>query len=164
MSKVFASVLLLSGLFAAGAVYAWGGSSSSDMKSSSDMNSLSSSQVKAAIVSKAGDTVRIYAPDNKVLCKGDLIPVFSSSGTEGIAPMERQPSGTMERQFRGTSNLDTMISKADLSNMNLVGEVRVDNLIGDNYAEGKLIVGDAGHGDIATKPSSECLKQPVPGA
>ncbi len=164
MSKVFASVLLLSGLFAAGAVYAWGGSSSSDMKSSSDMNSLSSSQVKAAIVSKAGDTVRIYAPDNKVLCKGDLIPVFSSSGTEGIAPMERQPSGTMERQFRGTSNLDTMISKADLSNMNLVGEVRVDNLIGDNYAEGKLIVGDAGHGDIATKPSSECLEQPVPGA
>ena len=168
MSKVFASVLLLSGLFAAGAVYAWGGSSSSDMKSSSDMNSLSSSQVKAAIVSKAGDTVRIYAPDNKVLCKGDLIPVFSSSGTEGIAPMERQPSGTMERQFRGTekptSDLNIMISKADLSNMNLVGEVRVDNLIGDNYAEGKLIVGDAGHGDIATKPSSECLEQPVPGA
>lgn len=158
MSKVFAFALLLAGVLTAGAAYAWGGSSSSSMKGPMS-NIGSSSQVKAAVVSKTGDTVRIYAPDNKVLCKGDLIPVFSSSSeTKGIAPMEKQPSGA------STSDLNTMISKADLSNMNLVGEVRVDNLIGDNYAEGKLIVGDAGHGDIAAKPSSECLKQPVPSA
>lgn len=159
MNKAFAFVLLLAGVLMAGAAYAWGGSSSSSMNS--PMSNLgSSSQVKAAIVSKTGDTVRIYAPDNKVLCKGDLIPVFSSGGTEGIAPMERPFRGAE----KSTSDMNTMISKADLSNMNLVGEVRVDNLIGDNYAEGKLIVGDAGHGDIATKPSSECLKQPVPSA
>ncbi len=155
MNKAFAFALLLVGVLAAAAAYAWGGSSSSSMNS--PMSNLgSSSQVKAAIVSKTGDTVRIYAPDNKVLCKGDLIPVFSRPS--GIAPMEGRGAE------KSTSDLNTMISKADLSNMNLVGEVRVDNLIGDNYAEGKLIVGDAGHGDIATKPSSECLKQPVPSA
>lgn len=158
MSKVFAFALLLSGVLAAGAAYAWGGSSSSGTKDPTS-NLGSSSRVKVAVVSKTGDTVRIYAPDNKVLCKGDLIPVFSSSSeTKGIAPMEKQPSGA------STSDLNAMISKADLSNMNLVGEVRVDSLIGENYAEGKLIVGDAGHGDIAAKPSSQCLKQPVPSA
>ncbi len=141
MKKTFAYFLVFAGLLAAASVYAWSGS---NMHSSDTM---SNPQVKAAVVSKSGDTVKLYVPDNTVLCKGDSIPVFrTSTMAERLLPSSNSPSA-----------MDKIISKADLSNAKLIGEVRIDNLIGTNYAEGRLVVGDAAHGDIATKPSAQCL-------
>ncbi len=139
MKKYFAYLLVFAGLLAAVSVYAWSGKN----MHSSGMNP----QVKAAVVSKSGNTVKLYAPDNAVLCKGDRIPVFrTSSLAERILPGGTSPKA-----------LDKIISKANLNDAMLIGEVRVDRLIGTNYAEGRLIVGEAAHGDIATKPSAQCL-------
>ncbi|MHB8172850.1 MAG: hypothetical protein ACYDFU_00115 [Nitrospirota bacterium] len=143
MRKTFAYVVIFAGLLVAGTVYA--AMSGSDMYRSG--MSSSNPQVKAAVVSKSGDTIRLYAPDNSVLCKGDEIPVFRTS--------------TMAERLLPSSNSDSamnkIIAKADLSKARLIGEVRVERLIGTNLAEGKLIVGEAAHGDIATKPSAQCL-------
>ena len=118
------------------------------MKGSYDTSSMSSSsQVKAAIVSKSGDTIRLYSSDNKVLCKGDMVPVFrTSTMTERLLPGNSS-----------AKDMESIISKADLSKAKLIGEVRVNSLVGTNFAEGKLIFGSAAHGDIALKPSAQCL-------
>ncbi len=146
MKKSFAYVLVFAGLLAAVSVYAWSGK---NMHSSGMM---SNPAVKAAVVSKSGDTVRLYAPDNTVLCKGDAIPVFRTSTlAERLLPGSNSPTA-----------MDKIISRANLSNAKLIGEVRVERLIGTNFAEGRLIVGEAAHGDIATKPSAQCLTPTSP--
>jgi len=142
MKKVFALAFLVSGLMAAAAVYAH--ETSSDSMRSSDMSS--SQEVKAAVVSKSGDTIRLYVPDAKDLCEGENIPIFRATlvntfGDE--APGEVPPSD--------------LIASSYISDMKLVGEVRIDRLEGDNYAEGTLVAGEASPEDIASKPSSECL-------
>ncbi len=145
MKKTFAYMLVFAGLMTAGALYAWSGS---DMHSSGMVNP----EIKAAVVSKSGDTVKLYVPDNTVLCKGDAIPVFrTSTMAERLLPGGTSPEA-----------LSNIIARANLSRAKLIGEVRVDRLIGTNYAEGRLIVGEAAHGDIATKPSAQCLPSVYP--
>lgn len=146
MNKAFAYMLIFTGLLIAGTVYAWGGHSG--MKGSYDTGGMSSnSQVKAAIVSTSGNSIRLYSSDNKVLCKGDMVPVFrTSSVAERLLP--GKPSA---------KDMESIIAKADLSSAKLIGEVRVDSLVGAKYAKGTLIFGKADHGDIALKPSAECL-------
>lgn len=145
MNKAVAYTLLFAGLLMAGTVFAWSGSG---MKGSYDTSGMSSkSQVKAAVVSKSGDTIRLYSSDNKVLCKGDMVPVFrTSSLTERLLP-----------GHNSAKDMESIIAKADLSKAKLIGEVRVNRLVGTNYAEGTLIIGSAAKGDIALKPSAECL-------
>ena len=137
MNKAVAYTLLFAGLLIAGTVFAWSGHSG---MSRSSYNS----QVKAAIVSKSGDTIRLYSSDNKVLCKGDMVPVFrTSTMTQRLLPGNSS-----------SKDMARILSKADLSNAKLIGEVRVNSLSGTNYAVGKLIFGSAAHGDIALKPSA----------
>ncbi|MGC2423954.1 MAG: hypothetical protein WA666_06330 [Nitrospirota bacterium] len=146
MNKAVAYTILFAGLLIAGTVFAWSGQSG--MKGSYDTSSMSSSsQVKAAIVSKSGDTIRLYSSDNKVLCKGDMVPVFRTSTVA-----ERFLPGKTSAK-----DMENIIAKSDLANAKLIGEIRVNSLVGTNYAEGTLIFGSAAHGDIALKPSAECL-------
>jgi hypothetical protein len=144
MNKAVAYTLLFTGLLIAGTVYAWGGG----MKGSYNTSGMSSnSQVKAAIVSTSGNTIRLYSSDNKVLCKGDMVPVFrTSSLAERLLP-----------GHNSARDMKSIIAKSDLSKAKLIGEVRVNSLVGTNYAEGTLLFGKVAHGDIALKPSAECL-------
>jgi hypothetical protein len=144
MNKALAYTLLFAGLLMAGTVLAWGGG----MKGSYNTSGMSSSsQVKAAIVSTSGNTIRLYSSDNKVLCKGDMVPVFrTSTVAERLLPGQTS-----------AKDMESIISKANLSSAKLIGEVRVNSLKGTHFAEGTLMFGKADHGDIALKPSAECL-------
>ena len=129
MKKTFAAALLLAGFAAVGAVYAY------DMGPGTAKGPDFGSPVRVEIMSTTGSTVRLFTPQgNEVLCKGESVPIY-----------------------RIASNMKGRLSSKDLTGLKPVGEVRVDYLVGESYAEGRLTMGDAKRGDIASKPSALCL-------
>ena len=119
MKKYYGIAITLLSLLAMGAISAYG------------LEKLNTTEhhagVVASVVSRSGDTVRIF--DNgpkgaKVFCVGENIPIFKRHSATSTGP--------------------------------LVGEVRILKFIGPDHVEGKLIVGSASRGDVATKPSAEC--------
>jgi len=131
MKRVIALALLVSGLVFAGMV-------SANMTSSGTTKGeklWSAPHVRASVVYRIGNTVRIYNPTgNDSFCKGDRIPIYRST----------------------MSNMN-IASSSDFSGKQLVGEVRIFKLVGDKYAYGKLVVGNASQGDLAAKPSRSCI-------
>lgn len=115
MKKISMSILMLAGLVFAASVYA------NDTGPASTKSALPSSMVKATVMSNNLDTVRLFVPDGaEAVCKGESIPVY-----------------------RIESGMKRILSSKDLSGLKLVGEVRVDYLVGESYAQGSLITGEA---------------------
>lgn len=136
MKKVLILALLVFGLVLAGTV-------SAHMMRSGAMKGArlwSGPHVRASVVYRIGDTVRIYNPTgNDSFCKGDRVPIF-----------------------RSIMSNSKIASSSDLSGKQLVGEVRIFNIVGEKYAYGRLIVGSAREGDMAAKPGMACLARERP--
>ena len=114
------------------------GTASANMMSSGTPKSgrlWSAPHVRASVVYRIGNTVRIYNPTGNVaFCKGDRVPIY-----------------------RSTMKKSDIASSSDFTGRQLVGEVRIFNLTGEKYAYGRLVAGDAREGDMAAKPSVACL-------
>ncbi len=148
MKRIFALALLVSGVMFAGMVSA----SMKRTDATSGERLWSNPDVRASVVYRIGNTVRIFVPEgNNVLCKGEKIPVFRPSGNTLL-----EPSGNTKMNIpAGTAK--NMLASTDLRDKRLIGEVKIFKLVGDNYAYGKLVTGEASQGDLAAKPSRACL-------
>jgi len=131
MKKTFSLIAMLGGFVLSAGVYA-----NDTGPANTKPAGLQAVPVRATVMSNTLDTVRLFVPDgNEVICKGESIPVY-----------------------RIESGMKGMLSSKDLSGLELVGEVRVDNRVGESYAQGSLITGEADPGDMAIKPDRSCLK------
>ena len=178
MNKILTFVLALAGVLLAGSAYAISGpANSSDLSGPTSMST--TTPVNVAIIDKAGNSVKLYAPDgNQVLCPGDYVAVYDTNLK--VPPASVQPSAAWEATESpgyifgrspstfgselGPSNISHFnkeVAETDTANMPMIGQVRVDNFVSGNYANGTLITGDASKGDIASKPSAQCQTQPL---
>ena len=139
MKKILMLALLVSGVVLAGMVSA----NMTRTDAARGERLWSTPNVRASVIYKSGDTVSIYSPDGNIaLCVGDNIPIFRAENPKANSPVWFTTNFT---------------SPPDLLDKKLIGEVRIIKHFGDNYAFGKLVVGDANEGDLAAKPSKSCL-------
>ncbi len=131
MKKILMLILLLTVPVLSSGVYA---NDTATIKTRSA--GLDSGMVTATVMSNRLDTVRLFVPDGiETVCKGESIPVY-----------------------RIESGMKGRLSSEGLSGLRLVGEVRVDYLVGESYVQGSLVTGEADPGDLAIKPDKTCLK------
>ena len=76
---------------------------------------------------------------------GDTVTLYYGGPSEG-------------KVFCDNENIPIFTNNVLEGNVSLVGEVKLTNLISPNYAVGRLVVGDANLGSLASKPSAMCLK------
>jgi hypothetical protein len=97
----------------------------------------SQSQVKTAVLAKAGDTVQLFHGGNKLakdeFCLNAIVTIY--------------------RYYP---------PYASVAQRSEVGKVKITGFVGDHYLEGVVIEGRIWNGDIAVQPNSECLIR-VPG-
>lgn len=97
----------------------------------------------ASRLSAVGGSSRVIA--NVLSVSGDTVTLYYGGPSES-------------KVFCDNENIPIFTANVLDANVSLVGEVKVTKLIAPNYAEGRLVVGEADLGNIATKPSSMCLK------
>ena len=86
-------------------------------------------QIKADIVSKTGDSIRLFhggtEEAKKLFCKGEVVPIYRYVGR----------------------HLQTKE----------VGKVKIGEFVGDHYVDGVVVKGEVKTGDVAMKKSAACL-------
>jgi hypothetical protein len=86
-------------------------------------------QIKADIVAKTGDSVRLFhggtEEAKKVFCKDEVVPIYRYYG-----------------RYMQTKQ---------------VGKVKIGDFVGEHYVDGKVVEGEVGPGDVAMKGSAACL-------
>lgn len=91
-------------------------------------------QIKADVVSRAGDSVRFFhggtEEAKKLFCMDEVVPVYRYEG-----------------RYMKTKE---------------VGKVRLGEFVGEHYVDGKVVEGEVKPGDVAMKKSAACLAVEMP--